>query len=147
MAGSYNKITIIGYVARDPEMRYMPSGDAVTDFSIPVSERRRDGQETTTWFRINAFGKLAETCSQYLHKGSYVYVEGSLVQREYTDREGNARASLDVRAREMRMLDKASDRGDLGGDGDMVASSPAPAPARAGAPAANDDLNMDDIPF
>jgi single-strand DNA-binding protein len=72
MAGSYNKITIIGYVARDPEMRYMPSGDAVTDFSIPVSERRRDGQEITTWFRINAFGKLAETCSQYLHKGSYV---------------------------------------------------------------------------
>jgi single-strand DNA-binding protein len=144
MAGSYNKITIIGYVARDPEMRYTTSGDAVTDFSIPVSERRKDGQEITTWFRISAFGKLAETCNQYLHKGSYVYIEGSLTQRDWTDRDGATRTSLDVRAREMRMLDKAGDVGPMGSDsGDFGA------PARAGSSAgpADAEPDMDNIPF
>jgi single-strand DNA-binding protein len=110
MAGSYNKITIIGHLGRDPEMRYLPGGDPVTDFSVATSERRRgaDGkvQEQTTWFRVNAFGKLAETCYQYLHKGSYVYVEGALSQRDWTDREGATRTSLEVRARELRLLDR-----------------------------------------
>ena len=137
MAGSYCKLFVIGYVARDPEMRYLPSGDPVTDFSLPVSERRRDGTETTTWFRINAFGKLAETCKEYLHKGSYVYVEGALSQREWTDRDGNTRASLDVRAREMRMLDRRGDAGDSGAEPGL---SIAP-------PQADDETNMDDIPF
>jgi len=94
-------------------MRYLPSGDPVTDFSVATSERRRgvDGQaqEQTTWFRVSAFGKLAETCSQYLHKGSYIYVEGSLSQRDWTDREGAPRTSLEVRARELRMLDRRGD--------------------------------------
>lgn len=109
MAGSYNKIIIIGNLGRDPEMKYLPSGEPVADFSVATSERRNiqgQQQEQTTWFRISAFGKLAEICHQYLHKGSYVYLEGSLSQREYADREGNQRQSLEVRAREMRMLDR-----------------------------------------
>jgi single-strand DNA-binding protein len=146
MAGSYNKIIIIGNLGRDPEMRYLPSGDPVADFSVATSERRRgaDGQqqEQTTWFRVSAFGKLAETCSQFLHKGSYVYVEGSLSQRDWTDRDGNTRSSLEVRAREMRMLDRRGEGGEFGGD--TVAS--APAASRPPAPT-GDDLNMDDIPF
>jgi len=146
MAGSYNKITIIGNLGRDPEMRYLPSGDPVTSFSVATSERfrTRDGQqqERTTWFRVSAFGKLAETCNQFLHKGSYVYVEGTLSQQEYTDREGAQRQSLEVRAREMRMLDKRGDGGEFGGDGEFAA------PARSSSPApAADDANMDDIPF
>jgi single-strand DNA-binding protein len=147
MAGSYNKIIIIGNLGRDPEMRYLPSGDPVADFSVATSERRRgaDGQqqEQTTWFRVSAFGKLAETCSQFLHKGSYVYVEGSLSQRDWTDRDGNTRSSLEVRAREMRMLDRRGEGGEFGGD----TAASAPAASRAPAPAGGDDLNMDDIPF
>ncbi len=156
MAGSYNKIIIIGNVGRDPESRYLPSGDAVASFSVATSERRKgqDGQqqEQTTWFRVSAFGKLAETCQQYLHKGSYVYVEGALTQQEYTDREGATRQSLEVRAREMRMLDKRGEGGEFGaGDSDGAESGEA-APQRAAAsrstPSAPPaDAGMDDIPF
>ena len=135
MAGSYSKITIIGHLGRDPEMRYLPSGDPVTDFSVATSERRRsaDGQaqEQTTWFRVSAFGKLAETCNQYLHRGSYVYVEGPLSQRDWTDREGATRTSIEVRARELRMLDR---RGDDDG-------ATAPAPTSAAPPIG------DEVPF
>ncbi len=147
MAGSYNKVTIIGNLGRDPEMRYLPSGDPVASFSVATSERfkTRDGQqqERTTWFRVSAFGKLADTCNQYLHKGSYVYIEGTLSQQEYTDREGAQRTSLEVRLREMKMLDKRGDGGEFGGDsGDFVASTRSSSPAPA-----SDDNNMDDIPF
>ena len=148
MAGSFNRITVVGNLGRDPEMRYLPSGDPVTDFSVATSERwrTRDGQqqEQTTWFRVSAFGKLAETCNQFLHKGSYVYVEGTLSQRDWTDRDGNTRTSLEVRARDMRMLDKRGEGGDFGGDFGGEAS----APARSSAPApVAEDSNMDEIPF
>ena len=115
MAGALAKVILIGNVGRDPEARTTPAGDNVTEFSVAVSERRRgrDGQqqEQTTWFRVSAWGKLGETCAQYLRKGSSVYVEGNLTQREYTDREGAARTSLDVRANEMKMLDRRDDAG------------------------------------
>ena len=145
MAGSYNKITIIGNLGRDPEMRYMTNGDPVTHFSVATNERfrTRDGQQQdrTTWFRVSAFGKLAETCNQYLHKGSYVYVEGTLSQQEFTGTDGTLRTSLEVRAREMRMLDKVGD-----GGGEFAGDSAGPVDTRAPAPAA-EDTNMDEIPF
>ncbi len=155
MAGSYNKIILIGNVGRDPETRYLPSGDAVASFSVATSERRKgqDGQqqEQTTWFRVSAFGKLAETCQQYLHKGSYVYVEGALAQSEYTDREGATRQSLEVRAREMRMLDKRGEGGEFGGGDSDGAESGGAAPGRAAAshsaPSAPPADDMNDIPF
>jgi len=125
---SYSKITLIGHLGRDPETKYVPSGDAVTEFSVAVSERTKQG-ETTTWYRVSAWGRLAEVCSQYLHKGSLVYVEGPLVAREYTDREGKARTSLDVRAREVKMLDRAGDR------------------EQAGPAAGSGDVDMDHVPF
>ncbi len=156
MAGALAKVILIGNVGRDPEARTTPAGDNVTEFSVAVSERRRgkDGQqqEQTTWFRVSAWGKLGETCAQYLRKGSSVYVEGSLTQREYTDREGAARTSLDVRASEMKMLDRRDDQGgrnsELGDDqgmggqgsqGSGRASSARATPSNA----ATDD----DIPF
>lgn len=138
MAGSYNKIILIGNLGRDPELRYLPSGDPVTSFSVATSERWRDRdgqpQERTTWFNISAFGKLAETCHQFLHKGSYVYVEGALAQREYTGNDGALRTSLDVRARELRMLDKRAEAGEAGeaaGDTDQWTGAGAGAPATA----------------
>jgi len=113
VAGSFNRITIVGNLGRDPETRTLPSGDTVADFTAATTERRRAGdggiQETTTWFRVNAFGKLGETAQQYLRKGSYVYVDGALTLREYTDREGNTRQSLEIRARDLRMLDRRDD--------------------------------------
>ena len=152
MAGSFNRITIVGYLGRDPEMRYMPSGDPVTSFTVATTEpgrtqtepgRTQDGQqqpERTTWFRVSAFGRLAETCSQFLHKGSYVYVEGPLSQQEFTGRDGVQRTSLEVRAREMRMLDRRGEGGMPGAEMGGPVATAAPAPA-------GDDTTMDDIPF
>ena len=135
MAGSFNRITIVGNLGRDPETRTLPSGDTVVDFSIATTERRRtaDGgaQETTTWFRVSAFGKLGETAQQYLHKGSYAYVDGTLTLREYTGNDGQTRQSLEVRARDLRMLDRKDDS----------------APALVGAGAGAGRSNVDDLPF
>ncbi len=144
MAGSYNRISIIGNLGRDPETRMLPSGDNVATFSVATTERGKNG-DVTTWFRVSAFGKLADTCQQYLHKGSYVYIEGGLAQNEYTNREGQVRQSLEVRAREMRMLDKAGDRG-----AESDGCDTAPAYNRQSTPAlavADDMGSMDDIPF
>jgi single-strand DNA-binding protein len=116
MAGSYNKISIIGNVGRDPEARQLASGDNVASFTVATTERSKNGDQTT-WFRVSAFAQLADVCQRYLRKGSYIYIEGSLTQREYTDRDGATRQSLDVRAREMRMLDKAGEGGQGGNSG------------------------------
>jgi len=142
MAGSYNKLIIIGNMGRDPEIRLLPSGDNVATFSVATTERSKNG-DVTTWFRVSAFGKLAETCQQYLHKGSYVYIEGALAQNEYTNREGQVRQSLEVRAREMRMLDKAGDRG-AETDGAQEAT---PVYGRQSASASAPASDMDEIPF
>ena len=140
-----NITVITGNLGRDPEMRYVPSGDPVASFSVATTEpgRTQDGQQQpdrTTWFRVSACGRLAETCSQFLHKGSFVYIEGPLAQREYTDREGSQRTSLDVRAREMRMLDRRGEGGEPGVEMGSPVATGAPAPA-------GQDANMDDIPF
>lgn len=110
---SFNKIFIVGYLGRDPELRYTPQGTAVCDFSIATTERRKDKsgelQEATTWFRVSFFGRQAEVASQYLAKGRQVYVEGQLSQRDWTDKDGNARVSLEVRGSEIQFLSPASD--------------------------------------
>ncbi len=142
MAGSYNKLLILGNLGRDPETRMLPSGDNVATFSVATTERSKNG-DVTTWFRVSAFGKLADTCQQYLHKGSYVYIEGALSQSEYTTREGQVRQSLEVRPREMRMLDKAGDRGTETDGGDEAT----PASSRPSAPVAVAASDMDEIPF
>ncbi|NBX98916.1 MAG: single-stranded DNA-binding protein, partial [Burkholderiaceae bacterium] len=90
---SVNKVIIVGNVGRDPETRYLPSGDAVTNISVATSDRYKDKQtgemkETTEWHRVAFFGKLAEIAGQYLKKGSQVYVEGSLRTRKWTDQSG-----------------------------------------------------------
>ncbi len=152
MAGSYNKISIIGNVGRDPETRQLASGDNVASFTVATTERNKNG-DVTTWFRVSAFAQLADVCQKYLRKGSYIYIEGSLTQREYTDRDGATRQSLDVRAREMRMLDKAGEGGTSGGGfGDEQQSQgqgqggarAAWTQSRPSAPASD---GMDEIPF
>ena len=108
---SFNKITIVGYLGRDPELRYTPQGTPVCDFSVATTERRKDKsgdtQEVTTWFRVSMFGRQAEIASQYLSKGRQVYIEGQLSQREWTDKEGAARTSLEVRGSDIQFLSPA----------------------------------------
>ncbi len=112
-----NKILIIGNLGGDPEMRYLPSGDPVTSFSVATSwrYRTRDGEqrEETEWFRINAWGRLAETTNQYLTRGSKVYVEGRLQSRSWQGQDGQTRFSNEVRASDVRFLDP---RGQVSGD-------------------------------
>ena len=109
MAGSLNRISIIGNLGRDPEVRMTASNTAVATFSVAVNERRRDAegnaQEKTLWFRVSAFGRLAEVCAQYLTKGASVYVEGRLDPQEWTDAAGANRMTLGLVANEVRMLD------------------------------------------
>jgi len=104
----YQSTIVVGYLGRDPEMRYTPSGVPVTDFSVATTRRwtSQDGtpQEKTTWFRVTAWRKLAETCSQYLSKGRLVLVEGEIDASAWTDQSGNPRATLELRARTVKFL-------------------------------------------
>lgn len=116
---SFNKILIVGYLGRDPEVRYTPQGTAVCNFTIATTEKRKgqggETQDVTTWFRVTAWGRQAEIANQYLHKGKQVYVEGRLRQDEYTDKEGNRRQTLEVTATDLHFLGKAD--GSEGGGG------------------------------
>ena len=91
---SFNKITVVGYLGRAPELRYTPDGTPVSNFSVATTERRKDKsgelQETTTWFHVALFGGRAEVANEYLSKGSHVWLEGPLTLNQWTDREGAA---------------------------------------------------------
>jgi single-strand DNA-binding protein len=105
---SFNKITIIGYLGRDPELRYTPQGTAVCKMSVATTERRKnaigENEEYTTWFRVTVWGRQAELANEYLGKGRQVYVEGRLRLEEYADREGNPRISAEVTATDIQFL-------------------------------------------
>ncbi|MBW1690573.1 MAG: single-stranded DNA-binding protein [Deltaproteobacteria bacterium] len=107
---SLNKVMLIGYLGADPELRYTPSGSPVANFRIATTEqwtdREGEKQEKTEWHRIVAWRKLAETCGEYLHKGSLVYVEGRLETRNWEDRDGNKRWTTEILAWRVQMLDR-----------------------------------------
>lgn len=150
---SVNKVILIGNLGADPEVRYLPSGDAVANLSIATTEKFKDRngemQEATEWHRVSFFGKTAEICGQYLKKGSQVYVEGSIRTRKWQDKDGNDRYTTEIRGERMQML---GGRNMSGGTADMdnaprATSRPAStAQAKAPAGGAFDDLE-DDIPF
>ncbi len=105
----YQKIIIIGRLGRDPEMRYTSQGTPVTSFSVATdrvwNDQNGQRQERTTWFRVSAWRRLAETCNQYLTKGQLVMIEGEMQEpRPYQGRDGEWRASLDITAINMKML-------------------------------------------
>jgi single-strand DNA-binding protein len=110
---SFNKITIVGYLGRDPELRYTPQGTALCKMSIATTEKRKsvsgETEERTTWFRVTAWGRQAELANEYLAKGRQVYVEGRLRLEEYTDREGQKRFSAEVSATEIQFLGHRTD--------------------------------------
>ena len=148
---SFNKITIIGNLGRDPELRYTPQGTAVCDFSVAVNDRKRDKagewQDVTTWFKITFWGKQAENASKYLTKGRQAYIEGRLQVEEWTDRDGNNRFTLAVQGSDIQFLgDGRGEAGDSQGGAERSYSAPASA--------SNDEFSGqastatdDDIPF
>ena len=121
------KVMIIGHLGRDPEMRFTPNGVAVTSFSVASSRTYTAGgerKEETEWFRVSAWNKLAEFCSQYLRKGSKIYVEGRLSTSTWDGTDGQKRTTLEVRAAEVLMLDskprgEGSEPGDDQGGAEM----------------------------
>ena len=139
----YQKLILVGNLGKDPEMRYAPNGDAVTSLNVATNRKYTDkgGQkvEETTWFRVSVWGKQAETCNQYLKKGSKVLIEGRLQAdkatggpRIWTRQDGTAGSSFEVTAESVRFLS-----GGQGGDG-----------SGAGAPAMHDaPMDEENIPF
>ena len=159
-----NKVILVGNLGNDPESRFLPSGGAVTNITLATSETWKDKQsgqpqERTEWHRVVFFNRLAEIANEYLHKGSKVYLEGSLRTRKWQDKSGQDRYTTEIVAGEMQMLDSRGG-GQTGGgsqpQGDYNQSSPqsggAPGAAAPGAakPSAQPedfgDFN-DDIPF
>jgi len=105
---SFNKIIIVGYLGRDPEIKYTPQGTALCKLSVATTERRKnaagESEDHTTWFRVTVWGRQAELANEYLEKGRQVYIEGRLRLEEYTDREGNRRTSPEVNATDIQFL-------------------------------------------
>src|SRR5690606_15152423 len=139
MGRSVNKVTLIGTLGRDPEVRYMPNGNAVANVNLATDESYNDkttGQkvEQTEWHRITVYGKLAEICQQYLKKGSRAYFEGKLRTREW-EKDGVKRYTTEIIANDMMMLDRAGTQGGVQPHGATArASSPAPQPGQNSAP-------------
>jgi len=150
MAGSFNKIILVGNLTRDPEIRYVGSGAAVTKFTLAVNRRSKQAEETD-FIDIVAWDKLAETCNTYLKKGMSCLVEGRLSIRSYDDKDGNKRKATEVVCNVMQMLDRAGGGGRPSMNGDTGESyERAPAPARAGASTSTFDEDAaleDEIPF
>ena len=167
---SVNKVIIVGNLGRDPETRYMPNGEAVTNIAVATTESWKDKnsgekKELTEWHRITFYRKLAEIAGQYLKKGSQVYIEGRLQTRKWTDKENVERYTTEIIADSMQMLGSRQGMGGGAGapmDDDYASSAPAPrqssgggnAPAGGGGSARQpaksapnfNDMD-DDIPF
>jgi len=153
---SLNKAMIIGNLGRDPEMRYTPNGQAVTQFTVAVNRNFRgpDGnwQEETEWFRVVAWGPLAERTAENLRKGRKVYVEGRIQTRQWEDKDGQKRYTTELVANQVTALDRvAREEGDFGG-GDAPAPRPDVSPPRGrggegGGGSAETYEDLEDLPF
>jgi len=138
---SFNKITLVGNLGKDPDFRYTPQGNPVCTISLATNERRKDKsgefQDVTTWFRVTLWGKQAETAQKFLTKGSPIYIEGRLRVEEWSDRDGKSRYTLDVQATDMQFLGRGE------GSGAGAAAPPPPSAPDAG----NGPSDDDEIPF
>jgi single-strand DNA-binding protein len=163
---SVNKVILIGNCGRDPEIRYLPSGQAVANVSIATTSRRKDrtsGEtvEDTQWHRVTFYDRLAEIAGEYVKKGRPIYVEGRLKYGKYTDQAGVEKNTVDIIATELQLLGGREGMGaPSGGDEEggaparrpaaaprPAASAPANRPAAAAKPASGFDDMDDDIPF
>ena len=155
MARGVNKVTLIGNLGADPEVRYTANGSAVANIRLATAESWRDKesgeqQERTEWHRVVFFSRLAEIVGEYLKKGSQVYIEGRLQTRKWQDRDGNDRYTTEIVANDMQMLGGRGGAAGGGDSGEPGSNQGRPAAAAAGAASSNeppmDDFD-DDIPF
>jgi single-strand DNA-binding protein len=143
MAGSVNKVILIGRLGKDPELKYTAGGTPMARFTLATDEgfkdRSGEQQKRTEWHTIIAWGKLAEICGEYLTKGKQVYIEGSIRSRQWEDQSGNKRTSYDIVARQMTMLGSRADseRPAQTVKPDQAAAEPPPEP----------EITDEDIPF
>lgn len=157
-----NKVILVGNLGQDPEVKYMPNGDAVVNISIATSETWQDkasgeNREKTEWHRVVMFRRLGEIAGEYLKKGSKVYIEGKLQTRKWQAQDGSDRYTTEVVANDMQMLDSRGQGGMGGGAatagaaaGGFSAPQSAPqsaAPAKQSATPSTNDVFDDDIPF
>lgn len=140
MSIGVNKVILVGYLGRDPEVRYTKSSQAVASFSIATTEKwtGKDGnkEEKTEWHRIVAWGKLGEICGEYLSKGKQVYIEGRLQTREWEDNDSNKKQTTEIVASNMTMLGQSGGSSNSGNAGGGSQGGPC-----------SDDYEDDDIPF
>lgn len=149
-----NKVILVGNLGQDPDVKYMPNGDAVVNVTLATSDTWKDkasgeNREKTEWHRIVMFRRLGEIAAEYLKKGSKVYIEGKLQTRKWQAQDGSDRYTTEIVANEMQMLDSRGGQ-DSSGGGAAYAPRPAakPAPAAQPAQAAPVDTSFDDdIPF
>jgi single-strand DNA-binding protein len=154
---SVNKVIIVGNLGRDPEVRYTPNGESITNVTIATTDTWKDKatgekKEATEWHRVVFFGKLAEIAGQYLKKGRQVYVEGALRTRKWTDKEGQERYTTEIVANEMKMLGSREGMSDAppreSGGSAQAAGGGGNRPAAAAQPAGSNFNDFeDDIPF
>src|SRR5512135_476351 len=149
---SVNKVILVGNLGKDPDVRYMPSGDAITNITLATTDSWKDKngekQERTEWHRVAFFGKLAEIAGEYLKKGSQIYVEGRLQTRKWQDKDGQDRYTTEIVADRMQMLGSRSGGGNSAPEmAERHAAAEPRAAAKAGAPKKNVDDLDDDIPF
>ncbi|WP_070988436.1 single-stranded DNA-binding protein [Halofilum ochraceum] len=149
MARGVNKCIFIGNLGADPETRYTPSGTAITNIRIAVSETWKDRnsgeqQERTEWVRVAAFNRLAEIMGEYLQKGSQVYIEGRMQTKKYQDQQGNDRYSTEIVCNDMQMLGSRGGGGQQGGQ--SSGRNAGGGSSQGGGQPPTDDFD-DDIPF
>ena len=148
-----NKVFLIGNLTHDPELRTLPSGDAVCNFSIAVNRRRRSnaeaGQPEADFFRVAAWRQLGENCSRYLAKGRKVCVVGSVSCRTYVGNDGQTRASLEVVADDVEFLTPKGEQGDGSAYAPAAPAAPRPAASAGSAPQGGGFVQVDeeDLPF
>lgn len=135
---NFSTVTLVGHLGRDPETKYTPGGDAVTEFSIATSRKRGD-TETTTWWRCTMWGKRGEAIAKHLAKGDPILVSGEPFMRPWTDSNGKERQSLEIDARDFAFIGSRGERSDRPAKTERSTSAPTPPPGGA----AFDD----DIPF
>jgi len=123
----FNKVILIGNLTRDPEMRYTPQGTSVCNFGIAVNRKFKQGddvKEEVTFINVVVFGKQADTCGQYLNKGSAVLIEGRLQERRWETEDGQKRSKHEVVAQSVRFLSKKQGAGDVEGPGGGFNAAP-----------------------
>jgi single-strand DNA-binding protein len=156
MARGINKVILVGNLGTDPEVRYMPNGNAVTNVSLATSSSWKDREtgeqhERTEWHRVVFFNRLAEIAGEYLKKGSKVYIEGSIRTRKWQDKNGMDRYTTEIVAGEMQMLDSKGGSSNYSGGQQSTATPNEPAPelnqAESSPASTNTEDFDDDIPF